>query len=164
MEFLINLVITKMLNELKIIPITAENIDQCVAVFMESYNQPPWNYQWTLVRAKEYLMEYLGSAHFVGFVFYDQGVPVGAFLGHKKTWWTNSQLMIDEFFISPNKQRLGLGKSMMDYSYQYAEREKLELVVLMTNKYMPAYKFYNKIGFTTMEQFVFMFNQVPQQP
>ena len=58
---------------------------------------------------------------------------------------------------------MGYGKTLMDYVNDYAREINIDLVILMTNKYMPSYKFYNKIGFTTTEQFVFMFNQVPEK-
>lgn len=143
-----------------IIPVTTENINDCVVVFLKSYNQPPWNYHWTGEKAKQYLSEYLDCKQFVGFVLYDQNQAAGAIMCHSKTWWTNQQLMIDEFFISPEKQRMGYGKKLLESCNQYAINKKIGSIVLMTNKYMPAYNFYDKTSFTTTEQFVFMFKQV----
>jgi aminoglycoside 6'-N-acetyltransferase I len=97
---------------------------------------------------------------FVGFVLYDEGEVVGVILGHNKTWWTGKQFMIDEFFISPERQRMGYGKKLLDFCDQYANENQVELLILMTNKYMPAYKFYNKSGYITTEQYVFMFKQL----
>jgi len=142
-----------------IVPVTTENIDDCVAVFLKSYNQPPWNYHWTYEKAKQYLSEYLDCKQFFGLVLYDQNQPAGAIMCHGKTWWTNKQLMIDEFFISPEKQRMGYGKKLLESCDLYAIGENIESIVLMTNKYMPAYSFYDKTGFTTTEQYVFMFKQ-----
>jgi aminoglycoside 6'-N-acetyltransferase I len=141
-------------------PITADNLNDCIDIFIQAYNAPPWNFNWTAEIAKQYLLEYTGTPYFVGFILYDDGAAVGAVLAHKKTWWTNNQLFIDEFFISPAKQRMGYGKKLMDHCNQYAKEKKLEILVLMTNKYMPSFKFYNKISYTTTEQFVFMFKQV----
>jgi len=143
-----------------IVPLTAQNIGDCVSVFLKSYNCPPWNYCWTPEKAEQYLAEYLGCTQFVGFVLYDDERAVGAVLGHAKTWWTNRQLMIDEFFVSGEKQRMGYGKKLLDFCDQYARDKQIESIVLMTNKYMPAYNFYNKAGYTTTEQYVFMFKQV----
>jgi GNAT superfamily N-acetyltransferase len=146
---------------MEILAVTHENLEDCISVFIKAYNQTPWNYQWTFEKAKQYLSEYLNSASFVGFIMYDQQKAVGAIFGHTKTWWTNKQLMVDEFFISAEKQRRGYGKKLMEYCNQYARAQQVELLILMTNKYMPAYKFYNTIGYTTTEQYVFMFKQLP---
>jgi aminoglycoside 6'-N-acetyltransferase I len=143
-----------------IYPVTTANIDDCIGIFTRAYNAPPWNYNWTPEKAKQYLSEYMGNPYFAGFILYDDGEAIGAVFAHKKTWWTNSQLFIDEFFIAPAKQRMGYGKKLMDHTNKYALDNQLEILVLMTNKYMPSFKFYNQIAYTTTEQFVFMFKQV----
>ncbi|MGF7039431.1 GNAT family N-acetyltransferase [Mucilaginibacter lappiensis] len=145
---------------MNIVPVTQENLNDCVNIFIKAYNQAPWNYQWTAEKASRYLAEYMSSGQFVGFILYDESVPVGAIFGHFKTWWTNDQLMIDEFFIAAEKQRKGYGKRLMEFCSAYAKEQDAELTILMTNKYMPAYKFYNKIGYLTAEQYVFMFKQL----
>jgi len=142
-------------------PITAENIDECVYVYLKAYNCPPWNYNWTFVKAREYLLEYMAGEQFVGFALYHEGKVAGAAFAHTKTWWTGRQLMIDEFFVSREKQRMGYGKKILAYCDHYAFAHQIGTVVLMTNKYMPSYKFYDKEGYTATEQYVFMFRQVP---
>jgi len=126
-----------------IIPINKDNIDECTAVYLKAYNSPPWNYHWTYEKAAEYLSEYMSCGQFVGFALYDEGKVVGAMLGHTKTWWTGKQLMIDEFFVSAEKQRMGYGKLMLKHCDQYAAAHQISSIVLMTNKYMPSYKFYD---------------------
>jgi len=140
--------------------VTKENLEDCVAAFLKAYNGPPWNYSWTYDKAKKYLSEYMGCGQFVGFVLYDEGQVVGATFGHIKTWWTSDQLMIDEFFIAGEKQRMGYGKKLIGFCNQYAKENQLGSIVLMTNRYMPSYGFYGKAGYITIEQYVFMFKQV----
>lgn len=144
----------------EIVPITEENVHECVAVYMKAYNCPPWNYHWTEDRAKEYLAEYVGCKTFKGFALYVDNTLVAAVLAHTKTWWTNKQLMIDEFFVSQDHQRKGYGKILLSYCDRYASEHQIQSIVLMTNKYMPSYRFYDKEGYTTTEQYVFMFKQV----
>ncbi len=144
-----------------IVPVNDQNMYDCVSVFLKAYNCPPWNYHWTHERAKEYLAEYVSCNKFVGFVLYDEDEPVGAVFARSKTWWTGQQLMIDEFFVSQEKQRRGYGKKLLDFCDKYAAEQQMESIILMTNKYMPSYAFYNKLDYTTTEQYVFMFKQVP---
>ncbi|TWJ00646.1 aminoglycoside 6'-N-acetyltransferase I [Mucilaginibacter frigoritolerans] len=145
-----------------IVPITLENVDECVPAYIKAYNCPPWNYAWTYSKAQAYLVEYLGCQQFIGFALYDDDKLTGAVFAHVKTWWTNQQLMIDEFFVSQEKQRMGYGKKMLDYCDLYAAKYQIDSIVLMTNKYMPSYKFYNKEGYISTEQYVFMFKQIPR--
>jgi len=143
-----------------IVPVTIENLGDCVSAFLKAYNGPPWNYNWTYEKAKQYLSEYMGCNQFAGFVLYDEELAVGATFGHTKTWWTDKQFMIDEFFISGEKQRMGYGKKLIGFCEQYANENQTGSIVLMTNRYMPSYGFYDKAGYTTTEQYVFMFKQL----
>lgn len=141
--------------------INKENFDDCVSAYIKAYNCPPWNYHWTNERAREYLLEYMNCSQFVGFALYDEYKIVGAVFAHTKTWWTGKQLMIDEFFVSREKQKMGYGKKMLKHCDQYAAENQIGSLVLMTNRYMPSFKFYEKEEYTAIEQYVFMFKQTP---
>ena len=140
--------------------VTTENLEEYVLAFIKAYNCPPWNYNWTREKAAQYLLEYMSCKQFVGFALYDDGEVVGAAFAHTKTWWTSPQLMIDEFFISGEKQRKGYGKTLLAHCDQFARGQHITSIVLMTNKFMPSYQFYEKNDYLTTQQYVFMFKQV----
>lgn len=141
-------------------PITKEDLDQCAAVFVQTYNQPPWNYQWEFDNAVIYLNEYYQSPQFKGFMLFDGPVFVGAVFAHAKTWWTGRQLYIDELFIAPDLQHKGYGKLLIKHAELYAAAEKLNAISLMTSKYMPAMKFYESIDFMQAPPFVILFKEI----
>ena len=140
--------------------VVKSDIPACVEVFMESYNRLPWNYSWKFDDAVDYLNEYFDSKQFVGYVIVDNGIIAGAMFGHKKTWWTNKQLFIDELFVSHKFQGLGFGKKLIQHTEDYCKDNCIEMITLMTNKFMPALKFYDAIDFVKVDQFVFMFKQI----
>lgn len=140
--------------------VTRDDIGACVKVFMESYNCLPWNYNWKYDDAVNYLTEYMETKHFIGFVVCEDEKIVGAMFGHTKTWWTNNQLYIDELFVSAQSQGKGYGKKLIAETENYCRENEIEMITLMTNKFMPAIKFYNTIDFTKVDQYVFMFKQV----
>lgn len=139
---------------------TQNDIEDCGKLLMQSYNQPPWRHQWKLDLAVKYLSEYTDCKSFIGFVLCVDENIAGALFAHSKTWWTNDQLFIDELFISPEIQGRGYGKSMLDFAEKFAKENGLDSISLMTNKFMPAFNFYNKINYLQAEQFVFMFKPV----
>ncbi|AYL95794.1 GNAT family N-acetyltransferase [Mucilaginibacter celer] len=145
---------------MEIIAITENQLTHCAAILIEAYNAPPWNCRWTPEKAHQYLGELIDHRDFVGFMIYDENQPAGAILGHKKTWWTNKQLMIDELFVSPAHQKKGYGKKLLQFCEEYANSNQIELLVLMTNKYLPVYDFYEMAGYTLADQYVFMFKQL----
>lgn len=138
-------------------PLVKTDIAECAELLIQSYNRPPWNYNFTTEKAITYLSEYAERSRFVGFVLCEEDHIAGAMLGHSKTWWTNDLLFIDEFFISPDRQRMGYGKLLLDHSEKYARTQGYEVVTLMTSKHMPAMKFYRGVSYLPADQFVFLF-------
>jgi N-acetylglutamate synthase-like GNAT family acetyltransferase len=145
---------------MEIISITENHVDDCVKVFVDAYNSPPWNCNWTAEKAGAYLSELINNTNFIGFIVYENDNAVAAILGHKKTWWTNDQLMVDELFVSKSAQKKGYGKKLMSYCEEYAKENQIELLALMTNKYLPAFDFYENLDFIAADQYVFMFKQL----
>lgn len=141
-------------------PVTENDIENCAQIFVQTYNQAPWNYQWDHKDALNYLAEYYSSAQFKGFILYDNDVFAGAMFAHTKTWWTGRQLYIDELFIIPNAQGKGYGKALMNYAEQYALENGLGTITLMTHKYMPSMKFYEKLDYVHALPFVILFKQM----
>jgi aminoglycoside 6'-N-acetyltransferase I len=142
------------------IELTKIHIDACANIFIKTYNEAPWNYQWNLEDAKKYLGEYMSSAEFVGFAIYDGSEIAGAILAHTKTWWTNDQLYIDELFVAPGMQKKGFGKKLVERAEQYALENNLQTLVLMTHKFMPAMTFYENNDFLHAPPFVLLFKNV----
>lgn len=138
-------------------PLTENDLENCAKVFVQTYNQAPWNYHWQFNDAVNYLTEYYSSTQFKGFLLYDDDVFAGAMFAHTKTWWTGAQLYIDELFIAPNSQKKGYGKALMNYAEQYARDNGLRTITLMTHKFMPSMKFYEGIDYVHAQPFVILF-------
>jgi len=138
-------------------PFLKSDIDKSAEVFMLAYNRPPWNYNFSLEKAKQYLTEYADRARFEGFVVEDNGAIVGGVLGHSKTWWTNDIIFVDELFVMPDSRGKGYGKKLLEHTEAYSKEKGYEVVTLMNNKHMPSFEFYKHIGYLHAEHFVFLF-------
>ena len=141
-------------------PLTQSDIAQCAAVYVQAYNRPPWNYNFSNEKAARYLTEYTDRGRFVGFVIIEDDQIVGAMLGHSKTWWTNDLIYVDELFVSPDSRGKGYGKKLLDHVENYAMDEGYDVITLMTNKHMPAFEFYEHLDYIHAEHFVFLFKPV----
>jgi aminoglycoside 6'-N-acetyltransferase I len=145
---------------MKVRPFEPGDIQACARVFMEAYNRMPWNYGWKEADAIRYLSEYASFGPFVGLVLCEGEEIAAACFAHRKTWWTGDQLFIDELFVSAESQGLGYGKVLMKKAEEYCREHKLDMITLMTNKLMPALKFYESIDYTRVDQYVFLFKQI----
>lgn len=132
----------------------------CVQLFIEAYNQEPWNDHWTSETATRYLQELEANDRFVGFVICVDEIIVGALFAHCKTWWTNDELFVDEFYIAPRLQRKGYGKKLLAHTEHYAKSQELTGLTLLTNQYFPAKAFYEKNGYAHAESVIFMYKKL----
>lgn len=137
-----------------------EDIDTCVEMLCAAYNPPPWNDHWTEETGKKYLSDFISNGNFIGYVAMEADEIVGAMFAHRKTWWTNDEIFIDELFIKPDQQRQGYGKMLIDRAEELSKALGLGGVTLLTNRYHPAKLFYEKNGYTVAEHVVFMYKEV----
>ena len=140
--------------------INKEDIAEVAEIYMSAYNKIPWNYNWRLEDAIIYLKEYFDCPQFVGFVLMEGNEVAAALFAHKKTWWTGNQLFIDELFVNSEKQGLGYGRVLMQHAEKYCSQNDLKMITLMTNKFMPALKYYESIEYMKVDPYVFMFKQL----
>jgi aminoglycoside 6'-N-acetyltransferase I len=145
---------------LKIRELLSTDMDVCVSLLMETYNPPPWNDHWTNETGKRYLSDFISNSKFIGFVVVESDQIVGALFAHRKIWWTNDEIFIDELFIKPEHQRKGYGKMLMDKAEKISKELGLGGVTLLTNKYHPAKLFYEKNGYALAEHVIFMYKEV----
>lgn len=143
-----------MIRELK-----REDIPACAEILMSVYNNEMWQCRWSLDVAKGYLCDYFEMKKFVGYVLTLDHKIIGAIFCHKKIWWNNSELFIDELFISPESQRKGYGTQLIQAAENYIKENNLAGFTLSTNRYAPAPNFYRKNGFVNADHVLFMFKE-----
>jgi aminoglycoside 6'-N-acetyltransferase I len=136
-----------------------EDLKACVKLLIEAYNCNPWNNHWTEPTGKRYLNEIAASRDFVGFVECLEDELIGALFAHKKTWWTNDELFVDELFVQPRMQGRGFGKALLSHAENHARSLGLGGLTLLTNRYLPAKAFYVKEGYTQADHVVFMYKE-----
>ena len=137
-----------------------DDMATCVHLLIAAYNREPWNDHWTIEAATKYLNEFAASDQFVGFVICENEAVIGAMFAHRKTWWTNDELFVDELYIAPDLQRKGYGERLLAHAERYAKSAGLAGLTLLTNQYLPAKAFYTKIGYTHAEHVIFMYKVV----
>ena len=137
-----------------------DDVETCVHLLIEAYNGEPWNDHWTLETATRYLKEFVSNDKFVGFVLCEDETIVGALFAHRKTWWTNDELFVDELYITPRLQRQGYGERLLTHAEQYAKSKGLAGLTLLTNRFFPAKAFYAKNGYSHAEHVIFMYKEL----
>ena len=138
-----------------------EDLNHCVELLIETLNCEPWKENWTAETATRLLSELVEYSNFIGFVALDDdNAIVAAIFARKKTWWTNDEVFIEEFFVKPSMQNKGYGKRLLNYLENYCKENGLAGTTLLTNRYMPAKNFYEKNGYALADHVIFLYKEV----
>lgn len=136
------------------------DIPACAEILCAVYNNEMWQCRWTKETGTAYLEDYFDVKKFIGFILEEDEKIIGAMFAHEKIWWNNSELYIDEMFVSPEKQRGGYGSMLINSAEEYVKEHGLAGLTLCTNKYAPAPNFYRKNGFEDNEIIMFMYKEI----
>lgn len=127
---------------------TGEDLDGCAELFKKVFSDDPWYDDWTsLNQARNYLNELICNPVFEGFVVQENSNIVAVCMGRKRSWWMGKEFFIDEFFVENGKQGNGIGTKLMDFTIDNLLEEGYARLVLLTNKEIPAERFYLKNEF-----------------
>ena len=139
-------------------PFKPTDLDRCVHLFVKVFSQEPWQDQWpSLERAEEYLSDIVGTSGFKGFIAYEGRKILGLCLGHTVRWWAGDEFYIDEFCIDSSVQSSGIGTQLLDYARERLLKDKIQFIVLLTERNTFAERFYAKQGFDTSDKAIFMY-------
>ena len=133
------------------------DLAQCATIFKEAFSEETWGCIWTQERAEAYITDFTTHPKFLGFVAEENGVIDGAVLACQKVSWNNDEIHIDELIVSPQKQRLGIGKKLVDAIKAYSKNNGLAGIVLYTAEQAPAKNFYEKNGFQISDGVICMY-------
>ena len=137
-----------------------DDLQACVDLLIEVYAGEPWHCYWTIETATRYLNEFLSNDNFVGFVIDENASIAGAMFAHRKTWWTEDELFVDELYVASQLQRHGHGGRLLVHAESYAKARGLAGLTLLTNRYMPATAFYTRHGYLQAEHVIFMYKEL----
>ncbi|WP_167859348.1 GNAT family N-acetyltransferase [Paenibacillus cymbidii] len=127
-----------------------DDIEKCVALYIDVFNRPPWNNEWTPETARRLVHDLWHTPGFRGYAAIDEtqdDSPVAAVLGKEKQWWKGTEFWIEEFFVRPDSQGQGIGSRLLAFVCADLRDRGIDQAVLLTDKSAPAFAFYTDRGF-----------------
>jgi len=128
-------------------PATASDLAELTALFVDTFNAPPWNDGWTKDAALERLSTMVHVPHFRGAIAHDATGAVGMLLGHVERWVAAYHFNLVEMCVTPERQRTGIGTKLLEFMRDKLAQEGIGKVYLMTAPGAEAEAFYRKHGF-----------------
>lgn len=123
------------------------DLSACAEIMMSVYNNEQWQCRWSLESAESYLRDFTDCKKFLGYTLWIGGEIKGAIFCHEKIWWNNSEVFIDEMFISPQLHRKGYGTEMINVIEKHIQDHNLAGFTLLTSRNTQAPDFYKKKRF-----------------
>lgn len=136
-----------------------EDIPACAMILCSVYNNDLWQCRWQVDTAAEYLEDIYNSPRFVGYVIEEDGSTLGGIFARERVWWNNIEVFVEELFIRPDCQRMGLGTVLLSAVEDHVRKKGLAGITLTTNRYAPAADFYRKNGFEESGHVVFLYRE-----
>ncbi|GGP08105.1 GNAT family N-acetyltransferase [Oceanobacillus neutriphilus] len=137
-----------------------EDLIICSKLFLTVFNEEPWNDEWTLETAQQYLSNFYQTPGFLGVSAVENNEIVGFIFGVRRVWWSGDEFFINEMCVDTNQQNKGVGKSLMDYLKKVIGSNGVATISLLTDRGIPAEEFYKRNGFKEIERLVFLSSDV----
>lgn len=130
-----------------------EDLDECSELFKKVFTADPWYDEWvSFYQTRNYLKELSDNPVFEGLVARQDSKMVAVCMGHQRSWWMGKEFVVDEFFVENERQGNGIGTRTLDLLADNLFNEGYTRLILLTNREIPAERFYLKNGFYNNEK------------
>lgn len=141
------------MTELKQLSIS--DIEQIKAFFADVFTREPWNDDWSDKNQLHlYISNLIGNSNSLTLALFENGEMVGLAIGNKRYWYAGTEYYIDELCIKTSEQGRGLGKSFIEEIEKFLVSIDVHHIFLQTERTVPAYEFYKKLGFWELKDHV----------
>ncbi|WP_315081602.1 GNAT family N-acetyltransferase [uncultured Clostridium sp.] len=117
---------------MEILRINESDIEECAKIFVEAFNEEPWNDKWTVEGAYRRLHDIYRSPHFVGIKYIEDNKIYGALFGNCEEWFEGRQFNIKEVFVSKKIQGKNIGSKLINSAESEVKKLDVDFMYLST--------------------------------
>ncbi|NHC37599.1 GNAT family N-acetyltransferase [Scytonema millei] len=143
----------------EILTFSAEHLDSCAHVYVETFKQEPWNECWSFETARVRLWETLNTPGFVGFVLHHHE-PLGFILGYCEQFYDGKHFFVKDFCVQTDKQHQGIGTKLLNHLTIVLTPMNVSQIFLLTLRDGQAEAFYSKNGYCRSPKIIVMSQQL----
>ena len=129
-------------------------------LFYSVFASPPWDEDWSDEhQLREYLLDLMEVRTPLILGLYEDGKMIGVSVGNIRHWCGGTEYFIEELCIRTELQHKGYGTAFLSLIETYLKERDLHQIYLNTERHVPAYDFYKKLGFTELPEHVSFFKE-----
>ena len=141
--------------------IDQSQLNRIKPIFRDTFMGEPWNDDWSDDgQLTAYLEDLMGNRNSLSLGLYDGEELIGLCLGSIMHWCLGNEYYIYEFFLLRERQGAGLGADFLQQVEEYVKPLGVNHLYLQTDRSMPAYRFYQKNGFTDLGEHASLFKML----
>ena len=140
---------------MNITKISEKHIEECADLFIDVFTRPPWNDTYSSrEQVVNFFQNHMACNYFVGYVLKEQACIIALSIGMKKPWINGMEYYIDQFCVKTDLQGKGIGSYFLKLIENEIQTEKMNAIILNTERGFPAEKFYKKNGFQSVDELI----------
>lgn len=140
--------------------ITLDHLEQLAALYIETFNAPPWNDRWTKETAEKRLHQMICTEDSFGLCAYENSALCGAILGCMEQFYDGQMFNIKEFWVKNDLRRKGIGSRIFAEFERRLRERGIGSIILFTIKGDQTEHFYHKQQMKSNPNMVFMEKQL----
>ncbi|SEW46312.1 GNAT family N-acetyltransferase [[Clostridium] fimetarium] len=132
-------------------------IPKLAELYVETYNSPSWNDEWTISLATQKLYEMINCRDSYGLICLDDASRiVGMIVGSSEVYYNCKQFFIKDFFVIPTLQGKGIGSGLMKKFESQLKGKGIDKTYLFTSRTDSTENYYQKRGYKNWNSMVIM--------
>jgi aminoglycoside 6'-N-acetyltransferase I len=148
---------------MKVSILKTSDYEEMKMLFLDVFSNEPWFDKWNQEQLDLYMKDLTENHNSLSFALFDEKEKlIGCSLGYIFNWWEGREYFIKEFFISRIYQSQGAGSTFLTLINDRLRAEDVQHITLVTVKTVPAYHFYQKNGFSALENSAFLVKKVSE--
>lgn len=126
--------------------LTSADVDDCVLLYVDTFNSPPWNESWAMDDAAQRLHDFVATPRAHGVCLRgSSGDLIGFALGHLERSGADDHFLLKEMCVRTRLQRQGYGTRLLQGLVDHLEH--VNHWYLLTARDSNAALFYERNGF-----------------
>lgn len=135
-----------------IVKMSEEHMEECVDLFIDVFTKAPWYDTYSSrEQVVDFFQNHMNNNYFAGYVLKEHGRIIALSLGMKKPWINGMEYYVDQFCVETTWQGKGVGSYFLELIEKEIRTEKMNAIILNTEKGFPSEMFYLKNGFKIID-------------
>lgn len=141
---------------MRILQLDETHLKECSLIYIDTFNEEPWNDNWTEVSSYIRLDEIYRTPGFIGLMVIENESVLGAVFGNLETWFEGYMYNLKEMFIKKSEKGKGVGSMLFKHLEDELKNHEVTSISLFTSKGDFTEKFYLKNGCVTEDDMIMM--------